>query len=427
MSGFVSRLQLGSLFNRSAHAGPRRFLIIGGGVAVVAVAIVYVSLSGSGSTLTSQTARLPAVNPLPGGLQSNPEQDKLALATNQEQADQAARSGLSYTPPIAASQPLKPLPAPAPVIVPAAPAPVAPPAPLPVAQAVPTPAPQPIQYKPDPMVRTVAQTAQSTQIDPQEQQAYSDAVRRLLRGWDGRSPRTDIQLQPQPVDDAGTASGQSGSEGRSVRRASIGSGTSSGSIGGAATGRLLMPAGRGVFAHTILAVSSDSDGPVVLQADSGPLAGDRMVGSFGKATANGTGSADRLVVRINTIEHQGRSIGVDAIVTAPETMETTVASSVDQHYLARFALPAAAAFVQGLGQALATTSNTVGVLSPLGGTSYATQLNFPQQVGIGAGVAAQQLGNTLNQQAPRGPTVHLDANVNVGVMFLADVHQTAQP
>jgi intracellular multiplication protein IcmE len=427
MSGFVSRLQLGSLFNRSAHAGPRRFLIIGGGVAVVAVAIVYVSLSGSGSTLTSQTARLPAVNPLPGGLQSNPEQDKLALATNQEQADQAARSGLSYTPPIAASQPLKPLPAPAPVIVPAAPAPVAPPAPLPVAQAVPTPAPQPIQYKPDPMVRTVAQTAQSTQIDPQEQQAYSDAVRRLLRGWDGRSPRTDIQLQPQPVDDAGTASGQSGSEGRSVRRASIGSGTSSGSIGGAATGLLLMPAGRGVFAHTILAVSSDSDGPVVLQADSGPLAGDRMVGSFGKATANGTGSADRLVVRINTIEHQGRSIGVDAIVTAPETMETTVASSVDQHHLARFALPAAAAFVQGLGQALATTSNTVGVLSPLGGTSYATQLNFPQQVGIGAGVAAQQLGNTLNQQAPRGPTVHLDANVNVGVMFLADVHQTAQP
>jgi intracellular multiplication protein IcmE len=152
-----------------------------------------------------------------------------------------------------------------------------------------------------------------------------------------------------------------------------------------------------------------------------------MIGSFGKATANGTGSADRLVVRINTIEHQGQSIGVDAIVTAPETMETTVASSVDQHYLARFALPAAAAFVQGLGQALATTSNSVAVLSPLGGASYATQLNFPQQLGVGAGVAAQQLGNTLNQQAPRGPTVHLEANVNVGVMFLTDVRQTTQP
>jgi intracellular multiplication protein IcmE len=196
---------------------------------------------------------------------------------------------------------------------------------------------------------------------------------------------------------------------------------------GGSPGRLLMPAGRGVFAHTVLAVSSDSDGPVVLQADSGPLAGDRMIGTFGKATSNGAGSADRLVVRVNTIEHRGQTIGVDAIVTAPETMETTVASSVDEHYMARFALPAAAAFVEGLGQALATTSNTVGVLSPLGGISYATQLKLPQQLGVGAGVAAQQLGNTLAQQAPRGPTVHLDANVSVGVMFLAPVRETSQP
>ena len=159
-----------------------------------------------------------------------------------------------------------------------------------------------------------------------------------------------------------------------------------------------------------------------LQADSGPLAvSDRMMATFMKAAANGSGSADRLVVRVNSVEHDGKSIGVDAIVIAPDTMETTVASSVDEHYLSRFALPAAAAFVQGLGQALATTSNTVGVLSPFGGSSYSSQLNIQQQLGVAAGVAAQQLGNTLNQQAPRGPTVRLDANANVGVMFLADV------
>ncbi|WP_158746708.1 DotG/IcmE/VirB10 family protein [Acidisphaera sp. L21] len=425
MSSFARKLQMGSVFNRAAYAGPRRFLIIGGGVIVVAAAITYVSFSGSSSPLASQVARLPSVNPLPGGLQSNPQQDKLALATNREQADQAVRSGLSYTPPIAASQPLSAPPASGPTL--ATPASLAPPAPLAqhvAAQTPPTPAAQPLHYTPDPMVHTVAQT---TQVDPQEQQAYNDAINRLLRGWSGRSPRTDIQIQPMAdAADAGR-SGQSGSDPGPVRTAAVDSGfAASRSTARAAAGRLLLPAGRGVFAHTILAVSSDSDGPVVLQADSGPLAGDRMIGSFGKATSNGTGSADRLVVRVNTIEHQGQSIGVDAIVTAPETMETTVASSVDEHYLARFALPAAAAFVQGLGQALATTSNTNGVLSPLGGTSYSTQLNFPQQLGVGAGVAAQQLGNTLNQQAPRGPTVHLDANVNVGVMFLAAVRQTAQ-
>jgi intracellular multiplication protein IcmE len=431
MSGFVSKLrigsifnkqQMGSLFNRAAYAGPRRFLMIGGGIVVVAGVVAYVSMSGSSAPLTSLVARLPPVDPLPGGLHSNPQLDKLSLATNQEEADRAARSGASYTPPIAASQTLNPPPAPAaPPVVAAAPVPLAPlrstsPAP-------PAPAAQPLQYTPDPMVHTVAQTAPT---DPQELREYNDAVRRLLRGWDGRPPRTDIQLEPTSSSSDGPAGGprgQAGGDAGAVRNASM---APLRGAGDSARGRLLMPAGRGVFAHSILAVSSDSEGPVVLQADSGPFAGDRMMGSFGKATSNGSGSADRLIVRVNTIEHQGQSIGVDAIVTAPDTMETTVASSVDQHYLARFMLPAAAAFIQGLGQALATTSNTTGVLSPFGGTSYTTQLNFPQQIGVGAGVAAAQIGNTLNRQAPTGATVHLDANVNVGVMFLADVNENAR-
>ena len=34
------------------------------------------------------------------------------------------------------------------------------------------------------------------------------------------------------------------------------------------TGRVLVPTGRGVYAHTVLAVNSDTGGPIVLQADS---------------------------------------------------------------------------------------------------------------------------------------------------------------
>ena len=77
-----------------------------------------------------------------------------------------------------------------------------------------------------------------------------------------------------------------------------------------------------------------------------------MIGNFSK---NGY---DRLVVRVSTIEHQGHALDVNGIVVAPDTMETAVASSVDEHYVERFMLPAAAAFVQGLGQAIATTTNT---------------------------------------------------------------------
>ena len=41
---------------------------------------------------------------------------------------------------------------------------------------------------------------------------------------------------------------------------------------------------------------------------------------------------------------------------------------------------------------------------------------------MAAGAAAQQIGNTLNAQAaPKGPTISLEANVSVGVMFLSNV------
>jgi intracellular multiplication protein IcmE len=169
-----------------------------------------------------------------------------------------------------------------------------------------------------------------------------------------------------------------------------------------------------VFAHPILALSSDQSSPVVMQADSGPIAGDRMIGSFAKQT-------DRLVIHINAIVHNGEQLSADGVVIAPDTMEAAVASKIDEHYAERFILPAAAAFVAGLGQALATTSNATTVLSPFGGATTTTNLNFHQQLGVAAGAAATQIGNTLNAEAPKGPTVSLEANVSVGVTFLSNV------
>ena len=177
--------------------------------------------------------------------------------------------------------------------------------------------------------------------------------------------------------------------------------------------RVLVPAGRGIYAHTILAANSDQQSPVVLQADSGPLSGDRMIGTFSR-------ERDRLVIRVSKVIHNGQEIGTDGVVVAPGTMEVGVASSVDQNYLSRFLLPAAAAFVQGLGQAI-SQSNSTSVIGPLGSVGVQNRLNFDQQLGIGAGVAGAQVGSALQQSAPRGPTVILDVGSSVGVMFLANV------
>jgi intracellular multiplication protein IcmE len=250
-------------------------------------------------------------------------------------------------------------------------------------------------------------------VDPKVEAAYTKQIDDLFSQWGGRAPRTEMVLPTtrRPGD---------GAAGNGLDPVS-----SSGHTRGGATPkvapahddavpRVLIPAGRGVYAHPVLALSSDQSSPVVLQADSGPIAGDRMIGGFAREN-------DRLVIHVDSIVHDGETLGADGVVIAPDTMEASVATGVDQHYLARFILPAAAAFVRGLGQALATTSNTTAVLSPLGGATTTTHLNFDQQLGVGAGVAAAQVGSVLNQVAPKGPTVTLEANVAVGVMFLSPV------
>jgi intracellular multiplication protein IcmE len=249
--------------------------------------------------------------------------------------------------------------------------------------------------------------------NPQAVKAYSKEIGDLFSQWGGRAPKTDVVMPPPATPSGASApAGQSG--GAAGRVSDPAARVTPVSTAAKPAATVLIPAGRGIYAHPILALSSDQSSPVVMQADSGPIAGDRMVGSFERQN-------DRLVIHINSIVHQGQTIGCDGVVVAPDTMEASVATGVDEHYMSRIVLPAAAAFVQGLGQALATTSNSVSVLSPLGGATTATNLNFHQQLGVAAGAAAGQIGSVLNQEAPKGPTVTLDANVGVGVMFLSDV------
>jgi intracellular multiplication protein IcmE len=249
--------------------------------------------------------------------------------------------------------------------------------------------------------------------DPQQQTSYTSAINGLFNQWNGRPPTTDVVLPPPQSDPAstGTAS-NAGSAGQTGSSAAPSVAADPDPVASAT--HVIIPAGRGIFAHPILALSSDETSPVVLQADSGPIAGDRMIGNFSREN-------DRLIINVYQIIHNGQPIACSGVVIAPDTMQAAVASGVDQHYIARFLLPAAAAFVQGLGNALATTSNTTQVLSPLGGATSSTDLNFHQQLGVAAGAAAGQIGSTLDQDAPKGPTITLDANVAVGVMFISDV------
>ena len=401
---------------RFRAGGPGRIVAVAGGAAALVAIVVGSTLIGSEPPPPSRVAQAPPVNPLPGGVQSNPQEDTVALRANQDAARAAEQSRQSFTPRMPASRAWADSPpdTPGSPLAAAHPSPPAPSPTLPVRRVQYTPGIEPGRPAPG---ADRAQQAAAQQRDQQQEAARMNRLGALLGGFGPEQERTDIIIPPPPplVDGDGAHGAGSGARSRSATDAAASSAAAA-DLARVRQARelVLVPGGRGIYAHTILSVRSDAASPIVLEADTGPIAGDRMEGTF-------ITQGDRLVVRINTVFHNGQALAADAIVMSPQTMETAVASSVDEHYLSRFVLPAAAAFVQGLGQALATTSNTTGVLSPFGGTSYLTRLNFPQQLGVGAGAAAGAIGNALAAEAPRGPTIHLDSRASVGVLFLANL------
>lgn len=412
MSNFATKLPFGRVFGGTSGAGPRRLLMLGGSAVLILGAATAIMVTSSPRQQTSNVAKAPKADPLPGGPRTTPEYGRLAQEHDQAVAARAAAAGQSSV----ASMPGTA----------AATATQREQATLPAARAEPSRSPvateagvtsPPAMRQPVAPTQPVAQPGgtQNNRQGDNQINPYQTAITQMLAGWGSKAQVTEVVLKPEDEQRAG-GSGPGGAQPggpASVQNAALQIPVPNAPrLGSRAGARVLMPAGRGVYARTVLASSSDQGGPVVVEALSGPIAGSRMTGGFERRE-------NRLVVTLNKITlPDGQDHRIEALVIAPDSMETSVASSVDQHYTSRFVLPVAAAFVSGLGQALAQ-SNTAFVAGPLGGVTGFQRLNLGQQLGVGAGVAGAQLSDILKDAAPKGPTVKLDANVNVGVVFLS--------
>ncbi len=412
MPAIALKNPLGRVLNGAGRAGPRRLIVITV-VALAALTVLVLVWTRSGSVETTATvARAPKANPLPGGPHTTPAYSDLATRHDREVAARAAAAGQSSVATMPGSDTAIRVP---PAVVPN------PTLPRPTETGVSTTSvtgtPLPIRPVATPYVPTTVAVQQQPKPDENQIRAYQAAISSLLAGWNGKPQLTEVVLKPEDEQRAtggsGSGPGHATANGGAAQNAAPAPPMPNAArIGGRSSGQVLMPAGRGVYARTVLAASSDQGGPVIVEALSGPIAGDRMSGSFERRE-------NRLVVKLSSITLQdGTQHSIDALVIAPDSMETSVASNVDQHYVSRFVLPVAAAFVSGLGQAI-EQSNSAFVASPFGGVTGVTHLNLGQQLGVGAGVAGAQLGAILKGAAPKGPTVSVEANVNVGVVFLA--------
>jgi len=410
------------LFGGAGRGGPGRLVAIGGVLACMAGGAFLLSVRHGSGPPISRVAKMKPGNLLPGGTHGTPAQDALQRKDSQEKARAAQEAHKSYTPPIPSSTAFTgPLPAEVGMRAPVA-SDVARAKPMPPPPAIVTPAAPPFTPAERPVfdhasgeneingARVTKIAAGDVESDETPEEAKSareqrqKAIGDLVHSWSSRPPQTTVVIEPtslkQGADDPPALANRVG-----------GKGADSGVTGE----KVLVPAGRGIYAHTVLAVDSDTNGPIVLEADTGPISGDRMIGTFSKS------GLDRLIVKVETVEHHGKSLEANGVVTAPDSMETAVASSIDQHYVERFVLPAAAAFVSDLGQAVAL-SNATSTVSPFGGTTQTFgPLSFKQQAMMAGGAAAAAVSNAMTASVPKGPTVHLAANVSVGVMFLSNL------
>ena len=299
---------LGRVFSGAGSAGPRRLALIGGVAAVALCVIGVVMIRGHHQGQRSSVAALPDVNALPGGMHSNPYYNQLATQQAQQQAQAAAAKGQSSVAPMAPGVPAGPV-APAPAVARPAPTETVTARPAPPAHLQPTP----VAYAAPPAAQ---QPQQPTPEQKQQNQLYAAAVDSLLAGWgNGPPPVTQVYIDPNKEGGTGGPAGGTGAHAEAQPVSSSATGRAANRDQGAPTAppaTVLIPAGKGVYARTKLAANSDTGGPVVVTAESGPIAGDDMMGTFSRRD-------DRLVVNLTSITLQdGEQKSLDALVIAPE-------------------------------------------------------------------------------------------------------------
>lgn len=286
----------------------------------------------------------------------------------------------------------------------------------PVSQSLPTDNPKPSPV-PDPFSDQVDQTPPRHQknktSDHADAHLSEHAEIELIEAWTGRKATLE-RVSPTRIASTDQADNDRRTMSTQDSRQQAGTGASDMSTTKDKRGTLLLAAGRGVYGHSVLTSNSDLGKEVLVEIDTGPFRKARISGTFSM-------QSDRLIIKFNKLMIGNNDpLTVSAYAVSPETAETGVASEVKEHLATRIILPAAAAFVQGLGNAM-MSANTSSYTGGYGMTSF-THLNIAQQMGAAAGTMGQVVGQLLQKQTPQQATVKLNKGDTVGVLFDTPVY-----
>ncbi|MCB9990136.1 MAG: type IV secretion protein DotG [Rhodospirillales bacterium] len=178
---------------------------------------------------------------------------------------------------------------------------------------------------------------------------------------------------------------------------------------------ILIPAGTIAYAQLITEADSDTKGPIMAQLATGPFAGSRMLGSFEVKEEN-------LVLNFETIVIDGIGHSTTAIAMNPDTTSIGMVTDIDHRYMTRVIWPAAAAFVQGIGEAIGTTNSTTVTVDGGAAVSDQQELDTQEELAKGVEAAAEKISEILDEQADNTePLIRVEAGTPMGILFLEPV------
>ena len=179
--------------------------------------------------------------------------------------------------------------------------------------------------------------------------------------------------------------------------------------------KIIIPAGDIQYAQMMLEANSDIPGPIMALMASGPFSGGRLIGSF--ATED-----EYLTMQFTTlVTKKGTSIPIQAIAVNPDTSLQGMATEVDHRYFSRIILPAAAKFIEGMGNAIAQTTTTVSQSSS-STTSSTQDLDTTQELGKAGAEATSKLSEFLDDEASKQKVlVRVHAGTPIGIIFMQKV------
>lgn len=169
--------------------------------------------------------------------------------------------------------------------------------------------------------------------------------------------------------------------------------------------------------YATMAGGADSyvPGPVRVQLQEGPFAGGYALGDF-EIAPDGT----HLILSFDTLSYQDRTYSITAVAVDPRSQIPGLTGDVDHHWIRRYALPFAAAFLSGAdallqaNSAVITNATTTTVVGP--------HLSNAQLGLVMAGTAADKLLPALIPQGVLAlPEVKLKPGQGLGFLLLKSI------